>query len=76
MLILRLRLQSEVEETLKRIHAHKGVLGVIVVNSEGIPISTKTTWDTAVTVRRLAPSPYWLPLPSATDCIPTSALLS
>jgi dynein light chain roadblock-type len=51
-------LQSEVEETLKRIHAHKGVLGVIVVNSEGIPISTKTTWDTAVTVRRLAPNRF------------------
>ena len=26
---------SEVEETLKRIQAHKGVVGVIVVNSEG-----------------------------------------
>ena len=28
-------LQTEVEETLKRIQAHKGVTGVIVVNSEG-----------------------------------------
>lgn len=28
-------LQSEVEETLKRIQAHKGVTGIIVVNSEG-----------------------------------------
>ena len=27
---------SEVEETLKRIQAHKGVTGVIVVNQEGI----------------------------------------
>ena len=26
---------SEVEETLKRIQAHKGVVGVIVVNNEG-----------------------------------------
>ena len=26
---------SEVEETLKRIQAHKGVTGVIVVNQEG-----------------------------------------
>lgn len=28
-------LQSEVEETLKRIQSHKGVIGVIVVNQEG-----------------------------------------
>lgn len=28
--------QSEVEETLKRIQSHRGVIGVIVVNSEGI----------------------------------------
>jgi len=27
--------QSEVEETLKRIQSHKGVQGLIVVNSEG-----------------------------------------
>ena len=27
---------SEVEETLKRIQAHKGVVGVIVVNNEGV----------------------------------------
>ena len=26
---------AEVEETLKRIQSHKGVVGVIVVNSEG-----------------------------------------
>jgi dynein light chain roadblock-type len=26
---------SEVEETLKRIQSHKGVVGTIVVNSEG-----------------------------------------
>merc|ERR1712070_557408 len=47
-------LMSEVEETLKRISSHKGVLGVIIVNSEGIPISTRTTWDTAVTVQYAA----------------------
>mmetsp|Transcript_27957 Transcript_27957/g.71127 ORF Transcript_27957/g.71127 Transcript_27957/m.71127 type:complete len:100 (+) Transcript_27957:213-512(+) len=29
---------SEVEETLKRISSHKGVVGTIIVNSEGIPI--------------------------------------
>ena len=27
--------QSEVEDTLKRIQAHKGVQGLIIVNSEG-----------------------------------------
>ena len=33
---------SEVEETLKRIQAHKGVVGVIVVNSEGEVDEIKT----------------------------------
>ena len=27
--------QSDVEETLKRIQSHKGVVGIIIVNSEG-----------------------------------------
>eukprot|EP00735_Rhodelphis_limneticus_P008442 TRINITY_DN2143_c0_g1::TRINITY_DN2143_c0_g1_i1::g.12913::m.12913 TRINITY_DN2143_c0_g1::TRINITY_DN2143_c0_g1_i1::g.12913 ORF type:complete len:110 (-),score=22.61,sp/Q9DAJ5/DLRB2_MOUSE/67.33/1e-44,Robl_LC7/PF03259.12/8.1e-26 TRINITY_DN2143_c0_g1_i1:230-559(-) len=36
---------SEVEETLKRIQAHKGVLGVIIVNSDGIVI--RSTLDNA-----------------------------
>jgi dynein light chain roadblock-type len=40
---------SEVEETLKRIQSHKGVIGVIVVNQEGIPI--RTTMDNATTVQ-------------------------
>lgn len=40
---------SEVEETLKRIQSHKGVAGVVVVNSEGIPI--KTTMDNTTTVQ-------------------------
>ena len=40
---------SEVEETLKRIQAHKGVVGTIVVNAEGIPI--KTTLDNTTTVQ-------------------------
>ncbi|KDR18463.1 dynein light chain roadblock-type 2 [Zootermopsis nevadensis] len=40
---------SEVEETMKRIQSHKGVLGTIVVNSEGIPI--KTTMDNTTTVQ-------------------------
>ncbi|CAL1528066.1 unnamed protein product [Lymnaea stagnalis] len=40
---------AEVEETLKRIQSHKGVIGIIVVNSEGIPI--KTTLDNSTTVQ-------------------------
>lgn len=40
---------SEVEETMKRIQSHKGVVGTIVVNSEGIPI--KTTMDNTTTVQ-------------------------
>jgi len=40
---------SEVEETIKRIVGHKGVIGVIIVNNEGIPI--KTTLDNSTTVQ-------------------------
>ncbi|XP_022107537.1 dynein light chain roadblock-type 2 [Acanthaster planci] len=40
---------SEVEESLKRISSHKGVIGIIVVNSEGIPI--RTTLDNSTTVQ-------------------------
>ncbi|XP_062842667.1 dynein light chain roadblock-type 1 [Trichomycterus rosablanca] len=40
---------AEVEETLKRIQSQKGVQGIIVVNSEGIPI--KTTLDNSSTVQ-------------------------
>ena len=29
---------SEVEETLKRINSHKGVQGIVIINSDGIPI--------------------------------------
>ena len=29
---------SEVEETLKRINSHKGVVGIVIMNNEGIPI--------------------------------------
>merc|ERR1711912_216442 len=31
-------LMSEVEETLKRISSHKGVIGTVIVNNEGVPI--------------------------------------
>ncbi|TKS71891.1 Dynein light chain roadblock-type 1 [Collichthys lucidus] len=41
--------QAEVEETLKRIQGQKGVQGIIIVNSEGIPI--KTTLDNSSTVQ-------------------------
>uniref|UniRef100_H9GEB0 Roadblock/LAMTOR2 domain-containing protein n=2 Tax=Anolis carolinensis TaxID=28377 RepID=H9GEB0_ANOCA len=40
---------AEVEETLKRIQAHKGVIGTIIVNAEGIPI--RTTLDNSTTVQ-------------------------
>ncbi|XP_049430876.1 dynein light chain roadblock-type 2 [Epinephelus fuscoguttatus] len=40
---------TEIEETLKRIEAHKGVIGTIVVNAEGIPI--RTTLDNSTTVQ-------------------------
>uniref|UniRef100_A0A8C7BP93 Dynein light chain roadblock n=1 Tax=Neovison vison TaxID=452646 RepID=A0A8C7BP93_NEOVI len=38
-----------VEETLKRIQSHKGVIGTMVVNAEGIPI--RTTLDNSTTVQ-------------------------
>uniref|UniRef100_A0A2K6GY82 Dynein light chain roadblock-type 2 n=1 Tax=Propithecus coquereli TaxID=379532 RepID=A0A2K6GY82_PROCO len=41
--------QAEVEETLKRIQSHKGVIGNMVVNAEGIPI--RTTLDNSTTVQ-------------------------
>jgi len=40
---------SEVEETIKRIQANKGVIGIIVVSQEGIPI--RTTLDNSTTVQ-------------------------
>ncbi|XP_029008563.1 dynein light chain roadblock-type 2 [Betta splendens] len=40
---------AEVEETLKRIEAHKGVIGTIVVNAEGIPV--RTTLDNSTTLQ-------------------------
>ncbi|XP_043842997.1 dynein light chain roadblock-type 2 isoform X1 [Dromiciops gliroides] len=40
---------AEVEETLKRIQNHKGVIGTMVVNAEGIPI--RTTLDNSTTVQ-------------------------
>ncbi|KAJ3078596.1 Dynein light chain roadblock-type 2, partial [Quaeritorhiza haematococci] len=43
---------SEVEETIKRLSAHKGVEGIIIVNMEGIPI--RTTLDQEKTVQHAA----------------------
>ncbi|XP_047475548.1 dynein light chain roadblock-type 2-like [Penaeus chinensis] len=43
------KMSAEVEETLKRIQSHKGVVGVIVVNAEGIPI--KSTLDNPTTIQ-------------------------
>ncbi|PWA14234.1 hypothetical protein CCH79_00012332, partial [Gambusia affinis] len=40
-------LQGDAEETLKRIEGHKGVIGTIIVNSEGVPI--RTTLDNSTT---------------------------
>ncbi|KAL5263132.1 dynein light chain roadblock-type 2-like [Bolinopsis microptera] len=40
---------SEVEETIKRIQSHKGVIGIIVVSQDGIPI--RTTLDNSTTVQ-------------------------
>ncbi|XP_071163953.1 dynein light chain roadblock-type 2-like [Mytilus galloprovincialis] len=42
-------MSHEVEETLKRIQTHPGVVGTIVVNNEGIPI--RTTLDNPTTVQ-------------------------
>nr|XP_058152662.1 dynein light chain roadblock-type 1-like [Dasypus novemcinctus] len=40
---------AEVEETLKRLQSQKGVQGIIVVNTEGIPI--KSTMDYSTTTQ-------------------------
>ena len=40
---------NEVEEAVKRINSHKGVLGILIVNTDGIPI--KTTLEPAETVQ-------------------------
>ncbi|KAM6927309.1 dynein light chain roadblock-type 1 [Xenentodon cancila] len=42
-------MEAEVEETLKRIQSQKGVQGVVIINSEGIPI--RTTLDNSSTVQ-------------------------
>ena len=42
-------MSTEIEETIKRIQSHKGVKGVLIMNSEGMPIrSNLSTEDTEV----------------------------
>ena len=43
---------SAVEETFKRLQSHKGVIGVVVINADGIAI--KSTFDNDVTVQYAA----------------------
>ncbi|XP_025115181.1 dynein light chain roadblock-type 1-like [Pomacea canaliculata] len=43
---------AEVEETVKRIASHKGVTGIVILNSDGIPI--KSTLDAPTTVQLAA----------------------
>ena len=45
----RIAANSEVEETVKRIMSHKGILGVVIVNNDGIPI--RSTLDNIVSVQ-------------------------
>ena len=42
-------MSQDVDDNLKKIQAHRGVAGVIVVNNEGIPV--KSTLENAVTVQ-------------------------
>lgn len=43
---------AAVDETFKRLQSHKGVLGVVVVNADGIAI--RTTFDNDLTVQYAA----------------------
>lgn len=46
-------MSSEVEETLKRIQSHKGVKGVLIMNSEGVPIRSNMEPDQTETYAAL-----------------------
>ncbi|BFZ12847.1 hypothetical protein BsWGS_15886 [Bradybaena similaris] len=41
-------MSQEIDDTIKRIQAHKGVMGIIIINNDGIPI--KSTMDNATSV--------------------------
>lgn len=43
---------AAVEETFKRVQSHKGVIGVVIINSDGIAI--RTTFDSDLTVQYAA----------------------
>ncbi|XP_014246023.1 dynein light chain roadblock-type 2-like [Cimex lectularius] len=45
-------MSSELDDTLKKVQMHKGVIGLIVINGEGVPI--RSTLDTNVTVQYAA----------------------
>jgi len=38
-------MSTEIEETIKRIQSHKGVKGVLIMNSDGIPIRSNLSGD-------------------------------
>mmetsp|Transcript_20752 Transcript_20752/g.44992 ORF Transcript_20752/g.44992 Transcript_20752/m.44992 type:complete len:101 (+) Transcript_20752:172-474(+) len=40
---------SEVEETINRIRTHKGVIGIVIVNAEGVPI--RSTFESKQTLQ-------------------------
>ncbi|CAL1538178.1 unnamed protein product [Lymnaea stagnalis] len=41
-------MSQEVDETIRRIQTHKGVMGVIIVNNNGVPI--RSTLDNTTTI--------------------------
>ena len=43
---------AQVEETFKRIHSHKGIIGALVINGEGIAI--RSTFENETTVHYAA----------------------
>mmetsp|Transcript_13900 Transcript_13900/g.33571 ORF Transcript_13900/g.33571 Transcript_13900/m.33571 type:complete len:99 (-) Transcript_13900:620-916(-) len=43
---------NDVEEAVKRLNSHKGVIGMLIINNDGIPI--KTTLEPAETVQHAA----------------------
>ena len=45
-------MSTEVEETLKRINSHKGVIGIVIVNDAGVPI--RSTVDNVEATRYAA----------------------
>ena len=46
--------QSELEEAFKRISSHKGVLGAIITNKDGIPIRTSLDYSKDATAQHAA----------------------